>query len=77
MPRVPPIIIRATDFQYSGRLKLGVRVGQRPAMTKAGMVNMAPAATDSPMEPTVRAMFSSSSEPFINRSNAIEMTAAG
>ncbi len=27
---------------------------------------MAPAATDSPMEPTVRVMFSSSSEPFID-----------
>ena len=38
---------------------------------------MAPAATDSPMEPTVRAMFSSSSEPFISRSSAMEMTAAG
>ncbi len=77
MPSVPPIIIRATDFQYSGVLTLGVSVGHKPAMTKAGMVNMAPAATDSPIEPTVRAMFSSSSEPFINLSNAIEMTAAG
>jgi hypothetical protein len=48
-----------------------------PAITNAGMVKMAPAATDSPIEPTVRAMFSSSSDPFINRSSAIEMTAAG
>ena len=77
MPSVPPIIIRATDFQYSGARTLGVSVGHRPAITNAGMVKMAPAATDSPIEPTVRAMFSSSSEPFIKRSSAIEMTAAG
>ena len=77
MPSVPPIIINATDFQYSGDVKLGVRAGQRSAMTKAGMVKIAPAATDSPIEPTVRAMFSSSSEPFISRSNAMPITAAG
>ena len=46
-------------------------------MTNAGMVNTAPAATDSPIEPMVRAMFSSSKVPFINRSSAIPMTAAG
>ena len=73
MPSVPPINIRATDFQYWSRLS----PGQIPAITKAGMVNMAPAATDSPIEPTVRAMFSSSSEPFINRSSAMPITAAG
>jgi hypothetical protein len=32
---------------------------QIPAMTKAGSVKIAPAATDSPMDPTVRAKFSS------------------
>ena len=41
------------------------------------MVKTAPAATDSPIEPTVRAMFSSSSEPFMSRSSAIPITAAG
>ena len=41
------------------------------------MVKIAPAATDSPMEPMVRAMFSSSSEPFISRSSAMPITAAG
>ena len=34
-----------------------------PLMTNAGMVKVAPAATDSPMEPMVRAMFSSSRLP--------------
>ncbi len=33
-------------------------------MTNAGMVKIAPAATDSPIEPAVRAMFSSRIEPF-------------
>ena len=46
-------------------------------MTKAGNVKMAPAATDSPMDPAVRAMFSSSTEPFQMRSTAMPMTAAG
>ena len=32
-------------------------------MTNAGMVKMAPAATASPMEPAVRAMFSSRTVP--------------
>jgi len=41
------------------------------------MVKTAPAATDSPIEPTVRAMFSSSSEPPISRSSAMPITAAG
>ena len=65
--------ISATAVQYLSR----VSPGHNPAMTKAGMVKIAPAATDSPMEPTVRAMFSSSSEPFIKRSSAMPMTAAG
>ena len=46
-------------------------------MTKAGIVKIAPAATDSPIEPTVLAKFSSRSEPFIMRSTAMPMTAAG
>ncbi len=49
----------------------------RPAMTNAGIVKTAPAATDSPMEPMVRAMFSSSKLPFINFSSAMPITAAG
>ena len=63
----------ATEFQYLSP----VSPGHNPAMTKAGIVNTAPAATDSPIEPTVRAMFSSSREPFISRSSAMPMTAAG
>ena len=46
-------------------------------MTNAGIVKIAPAATDSPIEPTVRVMFSSSSEPFMSRNTAMPMTAAG
>jgi len=46
---------------------LGVTYWRKPA----------PAATDSPIAPTVRAMFSSSSEPFISRSSDIPITAAG
>ena len=46
-------------------------------MTNAGIVKIAPAATDSPIEPTVRAKFSSSSEPLPMRSSAMPMTAAG
>ncbi len=46
-------------------------------MKNAGMVNTAPAATDSPIEPTVRAMFSSRIEPFTTRSTAMPITAAG
>jgi len=53
------------------------KAGHTPESTKAGMVNTAPAATDSPMEPIVRAMFSSSTEPFISRRTAMPMTAAG
>ncbi len=46
-------------------------------MTNAGIVKMAPAATDSPIEPTVRAKFSSRSDPLMIRRTAIPMTAAG
>ena len=45
--------------------------------TNAGMVKTAPAATDSPIDPMVRAMFSSSSDPFISFSSAMPITAAG
>ena len=77
---MPPIIISATDFQYSGVVKAakpGVSAGHKSAITNAGIVKIAPAATDSPIDPTVRAMFSSSSEPFIRRSSAMPITAAG
>jgi hypothetical protein len=41
------------------------------------MVKTAPAATDSPMEPAVRARFSSSTDPLRSLSTAMLMTAAG
>src|SRR5580700_8468144 len=41
------------------------------------MVKIAPAATDSPIDPAVRAMFSSSSDPFQARMAAMAITAAG
>ena len=41
------------------------------------MVKIAPAAMPSPIEPAVRAMFSSSSDPFHARIAAMAMTAAG
>ncbi len=41
------------------------------------MVKAAPAATDSPIDPTVRAKFSSSTLPLNRRSTAMPMTAAG
>ena len=46
-------------------------------MTNAGIVKIAPAATDSPIEPTVREKFSSRMEPRKRRSTAMLMTAAG
>ena len=51
--------------------------GQTPASTNAGMVNTAPAATDSPIEPMVRVMFSSNMEPLNSRRSDIPITAAG
>ena len=60
-PSTLPTTIRAVDFQYAS---FGVKEGQTPAMTKAGRVKIAPAATDSPIEPAVRAMFSSRIDPF-------------
>ncbi len=74
MPSAPPTSIRIDDFQYACWKS---KTGHAPEITKAGMVKIAPAATDSPMEPTVRAMFSSRIEPFITRRTAIPMTAAG
>ena len=46
-------------------------------MTNAGSVKTAPAAIDSPIEPMVRAMFSSRIEPLNSRSTAMPMMAAG
>ncbi len=46
-------------------------------MRNAGSVKIAPAATASPMDPAVRAMFSSSTDPFTVRSTAMPITAAG
>ncbi len=74
MPRTPPTSIRIDDFQYACSKS---KTGHAPEITNAGMVKIAPAATDSPIEPTVRAMFSSRIEPFIRRSTAMPMTAAG
>ena len=46
-------------------------------MTKAGSVKIAPAATDSPIDPTVRAKFSSSRLPPNILRTAMLITAAG
>ncbi len=48
-----------------------------PAMTKAGMVKMAPATSASPTEAVVRAMFSSRIVPPTGRSAARATMAAG
>jgi len=50
---------------------------QIPAIKNAGSVKIAPAAIDSPIEPTVLVKFSSRIEPFINLIKAIPITAAG
>ncbi len=72
---MPPTIMRAVAVRYSERWKpLNFHMCR---MTNAGIVKIAPAATDSPMEPTVRAKFSSRSEPFMRRRTAMPMTAAG
>jgi hypothetical protein len=76
MPSRPPRIISAVAVEYSCSMWPGSKC-QIFRITKAGMVKIAPAATDSPIEPTVRAKFSSSSVPLKMRSTAIEMTAAG
>ncbi len=69
-----PTVINAVDFQYAWA---GSNDIHDPAITNAGSVKTAPAATDSPMEPAVRAMFSSSSDPFHIRTTAMLITAAG
>ena len=46
-------------------------------MTNAGRVKMAPAATDSPIDPAVRQIFSSSTDPLNARNAAMPITAAG
>src|SRR5260221_12407905 len=73
-PRMLPTMISAVDFQYAS---WGRNEGQAFAIRKAGIVKMAPAAIPSPIEPAVRAMFSSTSDPFHARNTAIAMTAAG
>src|SRR5689334_8377035 len=73
-PRMPPTVIRAVLFQYAS---LGLKDGQAREIRNAGIVKIAPAATDSPIEPAVRAIFSSRSDPFQARRTAMAMTAAG
>ena len=58
IPSVPPSIISAADIRYSSAMCARSNF-QNLRMTKAGSVKMAPAATDSPIDPTVRAKFSS------------------
>jgi len=48
-----------------------------PAIKKAGIVKIAPAATDSPIEPTVLAKFYSRIVPLNNLKKAMLITAAG
>ena len=74
-PRIPPTIMRALAVRYSESLKL-LKLHML-STTKAGIVKIAPAATDSPIEPTVRAKFSSRSEPLKARRTAMPITAAG
>ncbi len=71
---MPPTIIKAVDFQYACA---GSNDVHEPAIKKAGNVKIAPAATDSPIDPAVRAMFSSRTDPFHIRSTAMPITAAG
>ena len=52
-------------------------MARSPTITKAGKVKIAPAATDSPMDPAVRAMFSSRTVPLKTRRTAMPITAAG
>jgi hypothetical protein len=75
MPRKPPRIMRAVAVMYSFASQPWNR--HIPRMTNAGIVKIAPAATDSPIDPTVRAKFSSRRVPLKMRRTAIPMTAAG
>ena len=74
MPNTPPTSISALDCQYASTVLNPVQV---PAITNAGIVKIAPAATLSPIEPTVRAMFSSRIDPRSTLRTAMPMTAAG
>ncbi len=74
IPRSPPTNIRADDLRYASTV---LNFVQAPEMRKAGIVKIAPAAMDSPMDPTVLAMFSSRIEPFMILRMAMPMTAAG
>ena len=77
IPSSPPRIISDDDTRYSCHMFAESNF-QRLRMTNAGIVKIAPAATDSPIEPTVRAKFSSRIVLSLNsRSTAIPMTAAG
>jgi len=69
-----PTMISAVDFQYASAKR---NDGHALARRNAGNVKIAPAATDSPIDPAVRAMFSSSRDPFHARIAAIAITAAG
>ena len=73
-PSTLPTRINADVFQYASR---NPNEDQACEIRNAGIVKIAPAATPSPMEPLVRAMFSSSNDPFQVRSMAMPMTAAG
>jgi len=76
IPSRPPRIISALASQYSLPRLPGSNF-QILRITNAGTVKIAPAATDSPIEPTVRAKFSSRMLPRKTRSTAMAMTAAG
>jgi hypothetical protein len=73
-PSTLPTSISAVDFQYAVP---GEKSSHEREITNAGIVKIAPAATDSPIDPAVRAMFSSRIEPLKIRSTAMPITAAG
>ena len=77
MPTTPPTIMITVDLSQPPTLPKNSG-DQTPAIRNAGRVKMAPAATDSPMEPTVRVKFSSMMLWSLNRrSTAMPRTAAG
>jgi hypothetical protein len=68
------------DHHQHRRLPVRVRrieCGQAPAIMNAGSVKIAPAATDSPIDPAVRAKFSSRMLPRPSRNTAMLITACG
>ncbi len=69
-PSTPPTSMMNAEIQK-------FTVSHTPAITKAGMVKMAPATSASPTDAVVRAMFSSRIVPAIGRRTAIATTAAG